>query len=130
MHFAQVNRFGVGVGIEKVLFDPDTDPDPEVVGLRRITINLSEGDNQKLLFRVVEQVELVETVGLDLERPGHETGAADQESSGRLATGSQAFGAQAIILFLLLPLGQKVPPGLTGCLSPLYQSAYCTATSA
>jgi len=51
MPFPQVNRVGVGVaigiGVEWDLFDsdPDTDADPEVVGFRRFTINLSDDHN-------------------------------------------------------------------------------------
>jgi len=44
---SKVNKFGVGVGIEKVLFDPDTDSDPDPD-----PIHLSEVHNQNAHLRL------------------------------------------------------------------------------
>jgi DNA-binding transcriptional LysR family regulator len=44
-----------------------------------------------------EKIELIEPVVLDLERAGHETGAADQKGAFRLPAIAQASGAKTII---------------------------------
>jgi hypothetical protein len=46
-----------------------------------------------LLFRLAEQIELIETIGFDIEGARQITGATDQQSTDRLAAGPDALSA-------------------------------------